>query len=206
MNEMKLVEQLTDLFKTLNSSGDFVSLKMWTTEENKVKFFITNNPPKGDKDNKPNDVSKKPACVSPSVPPLASSSPPSMKTRAKKRKVVEKIQPTTSPETLRYERHSKEDLEVSIIEDDRTSQNFQANVPCSNRFNILNEIADEEYVLEDGRKNVLELTADYVQMKPVNEIKSLEEYNLYRFCNECDIDLLSCHGCDAVVRKQTKNH
>ena len=81
MNEIKLVDQLTDLFKTLNSSGDFVSLKMWTTEENKVKFFITNNPPKGDKDNKPNYVSKKPASVSPSVPPLASSSQPSMASR-----------------------------------------------------------------------------------------------------------------------------
>ena len=134
MSAADTLQLLITSFKSFHSSGEYVSLKVWTDEENVVRFYFTNNPLP--KKQTVSDVSKNPAnCHSDrTIQPS-----PVIETRSKKRKISNpKISNSKTPESARDNMFGHNILNVSQIETetDRT----QPTIPCTNRFTLLQEL------------------------------------------------------------------
>ena len=196
MDDGEVVDQLTLLFKILKSRGQYVSLKMWTDDENDLKFFISNTPPKFN--TTPPKIDIKPT----SPEPVAKPSPYNIETRAKKRKIIEKNQPVSSPEIVRCDKIQQQDLDVSVLEDDRSLLETEPSVSCSNRFSVLCNLPDT-VDLPGTDDDVTEKLPQSVpgSKKSVCNMSNYSEFKEYRYC-ECEIDLQSCFGCGSTLRKK----
>ena len=190
MEEKSLLEGLTSIFQQIKSTGEFISLKIWTGEDQKLKFFLSNTPPRkfSERDkslNAPQNSATVPIPDSPNNTPVAQSSP-SVVTRSKKRKIT-KLQ---TPEIVRSTMVDNDEKNISAIEDSRP----QPAIPFFNHYSTLQDVPadedeDDDPVLqtkddddaddgpdgEDGAAdgNKLDVTA----AEPVNE---------NRLCNWCE--------------------
>ena len=143
-HQQHIVEKLTALFLSFDEK---VSLKFWYDDEQQLKFFLTNAPPR----QKPPD--KNPTEVNHETP----ASSPVIQTRTRKRR-----RQVTTPEVPRNNENAV-CLNVTTIEDDRDERDndqddcdicddeiTESNIPVTNKFNILQSdlIKDLEFETE----------------------------------------------------------
>ena len=143
MGEENTVQLLTSLFQNLHSTGKYASLKLWTGDDNEVRFFFTNNPlPRKHGPDNSKNVEKSPLTVQKNLSHSVTQSSPVMETRSKKRKISQqKTSKTKTPEIVREKSSCEDGINVSHIE--LESPCVYPTVSCSNRFSLLENLMSD---------------------------------------------------------------
>ena len=186
MKDGEVLQNLTSMFQNIQTAGEYISLKIWTGDDNKLKFFFTNTPPKKWTNSVSNDSGNKPVPTKTNAEHVIQSSP-LIETRSKKRKVADKNRvhtppPPPPPEIVRNEQSiEKPDMNVSQILVDRALPDIEPielMVPCTNRFSILENLDENDNCeVLDPTLNCTQgsLTDDCTNEKPQQTSKCTQE-------------------------------